>query len=161
MGIISVELLKRTNKTILNMKIELCKQLYIIRARGSVPGWSAMLQAGRLRVRFQIKSLDFFSVPSPSSRTIALGFTQPLTEMSTRTIPGSKVWPARKAHNFTTIYEQIVCKICEPRRLTTLQASTAYYSNSFSCSYLLLYIITILATEKKSPRRDSWVGVVK
>jgi hypothetical protein len=33
--------------------------------------------------------VDFFSNwPNPSSRTMALGSTQPLTEMSTRKIPG-------------------------------------------------------------------------
>jgi hypothetical protein len=31
---------------------------------------------------------DFFNVPNPSSRTMALGPTQPLTEMSTRNLPG-------------------------------------------------------------------------
>jgi hypothetical protein len=30
----------------------------------------------------------FFNSPNPSSRTMALGSTQPLTEMSTRNIPG-------------------------------------------------------------------------
>jgi hypothetical protein len=32
--------------------------------------------------------VDFFSWPNPSSRTMTLGSTQPLTEMSTRKIPG-------------------------------------------------------------------------
>jgi hypothetical protein len=30
----------------------------------------------------------FFNLPNPSSRTMALGSTQPLTEMSTRNFPG-------------------------------------------------------------------------
>jgi hypothetical protein len=43
-----------------------------------------MLQAGRSRVRFPMRSLDsFFNWPNPSNRTMALGSTQPLTEMST------------------------------------------------------------------------------
>jgi hypothetical protein len=33
------------------------------------------------------RSLDFFNLLNPSSRTMALGLTQPLTEMSTRNIP--------------------------------------------------------------------------
>jgi hypothetical protein len=49
-----------------------------------------MLLAGRSRVRFSIRSLDFFNLPNPSSRTIVLGSTQPLTEMSTRNLPGGK-----------------------------------------------------------------------
>jgi hypothetical protein len=32
--------------------------------------------------------VDFFNLPNPSSRTMALGSTQPLTEMSTRNFPG-------------------------------------------------------------------------
>jgi hypothetical protein len=34
--------------------------------------------------------LDFFNLPNPSSRTMILGSTQPLTEMSTRNLPGVK-----------------------------------------------------------------------
>jgi hypothetical protein len=32
--------------------------------------------------------IGFFNWPNPSSRTMALGSTQPLTEMSTRNFPG-------------------------------------------------------------------------
>jgi hypothetical protein len=52
--------------------------------------------------------VDFFNVPNPSSRTMALGSTQSLTEMSTRNIPGGKGWLARKADNLTTVCEPIV-----------------------------------------------------
>jgi hypothetical protein len=62
--------------------------LQTLGARGSVVGWGTMLQAGRSRFRFLMRSLDFFYLPNPSSRTMALGSTQPLTEMSTRNIPG-------------------------------------------------------------------------
>jgi hypothetical protein len=34
--------------------------------------------------------IEFFNLPNPSSRTMALGSTQPLTEMSTRTLAGGK-----------------------------------------------------------------------
>jgi len=40
------------------------------------------LQAGRSRVRLPMVSLEFF-FDNPSGRTIALGSTQPLTEVST------------------------------------------------------------------------------
>jgi hypothetical protein len=39
----------------------------------------------------------FFNLPNSSSRTMVLGSTQPLTEMSTRYLPGGKGRPARKA----------------------------------------------------------------
>jgi hypothetical protein len=32
--------------------------------------------------------VDFFNLPNPFSRTMDLGSTQPLTEMSTRNLPG-------------------------------------------------------------------------
>jgi hypothetical protein len=63
-----------------------------------------MLQAGRSPVRVP-DDVDFFKLPNPSSSTMALGPTQPLTEMSTRTLPAGKKWPARRADNLTTICE--------------------------------------------------------
>jgi len=51
---------------------------------GSAVGWGTALQAVRSRVRFPMVSLDFFHWRNPSGRTVALGSTQPLTEISTR-----------------------------------------------------------------------------
>jgi hypothetical protein len=42
----------------------------------------------KLMLEIPMRSLDFFSLPNPSSRTVVLGSTQPLTEMSTRDLPG-------------------------------------------------------------------------
>jgi hypothetical protein len=50
----------------------------------------------------------FINGPNSSSPTTALGSTQPLTEMSTRNLPGVKGRPARKTDNLTTICEPIV-----------------------------------------------------
>jgi hypothetical protein len=63
-----------------------------------------MLQAGRSPVRIPDK-VDIFNLPNPSSRTMALGSTQPLTKMSTRNLPGGKRRPARRADNLAAIYE--------------------------------------------------------
>jgi hypothetical protein len=63
-----------------------------------------MLQAGRSRVRVP-DEVDSFNLPNPSSRTMALGSTQPLTEMSTRNLPGGKKRLARKADNLAAICE--------------------------------------------------------
>jgi hypothetical protein len=54
-------------------------------ARGSVVGWGTMLQAGRSRVRVPMRWI-FINWPNPSSRNMALGSTQPLTETSTRNV---------------------------------------------------------------------------
>jgi hypothetical protein len=45
----------------------------------------------------------FFIWPNPSSRIMTLESTQPLTEMSTRNLPGGKGQLARKADNLTAI----------------------------------------------------------
>jgi hypothetical protein len=53
--------------------------------------------------------VDFFNWSNPSSRTMALGSTQPLTDMSTRNLPVGKGQPARKADNLTAICELTKC----------------------------------------------------
>jgi hypothetical protein len=52
-----------------------------------------------------MRSLDFFNLHNPSSRTVALGSTQPLPEMSTTNLPGGKEWPGRNADKLTAICE--------------------------------------------------------
>jgi hypothetical protein len=49
-----------------------------------------------------------FIWPNLYSRTMALGWTQSLTEMSTRNLPEGKGRPAHKSDNFTVICEQTV-----------------------------------------------------
>jgi hypothetical protein len=70
-----------------------------------------MLQTRRSPVRVQDEVDFFLNLPDPSCRTMALGSTQPLTEMSTRKFPGGKKRPARRADNLAAIYEPNVC-IC-------------------------------------------------
>jgi hypothetical protein len=60
-------------------------------ACGSIVGWGTMLQAGRSRMWIPMRSLNFFSWPNPSSRTMALESTQPITEMRTRNLPVIRV----------------------------------------------------------------------
>jgi hypothetical protein len=52
----------------------------------------------------------YFIRPNLSSRTMALGSTQSLTEMSTRNLAGGKKRPARRADNISAIYEPNVWK---------------------------------------------------
>jgi hypothetical protein len=58
---------------------------------------------GRVRVPDEV---DFFNLPNPSSHTMSRESTKPLTEMSTRNLPGGKKRPARRAG--------IRAAICEP-----------------------------------------------
>jgi hypothetical protein len=52
--------------------------------------------------------IEFFSWPNPSSRNMAPGSTQPLTEMSTRNLSGGKGRSAYKGDNLTAVCESIV-----------------------------------------------------
>jgi hypothetical protein len=62
-----------------------------------------MLQAGRSPVRVP-DEVDFFNLPNPSSCTMDLGSTQPLTKMSTRNVSGGRKRPARSPDNLAAIY---------------------------------------------------------
>jgi hypothetical protein len=63
-----------------------------------------MLRAGRSPVRVP-DEVDFFNLPNPSRRTMALGSTKPLTEMSTRNFPGVKKRSARRVDSHAAICE--------------------------------------------------------
>jgi hypothetical protein len=75
------------------------------RARGSIVGWDTMLLSRKVAGSIPVEVIGIFGWPNPSSRTVALGLTQPLTEMSTRNLPGYKGRPARKADKFSAICE--------------------------------------------------------
>jgi hypothetical protein len=71
----------------------------------------------------------FFNLPEPSSRAMALESTQPLTEMSTRNLPGGGGGTGGWRVRLTTLPP------CEPivqRRFTTLWAFMACYRDSFT-----------------------------
>jgi hypothetical protein len=63
-----------------------------------------MLQAGRSPIRVP-HEVNIFNLPNHASRTMALGSTQPLTEMSTRIFLEGKGLPAGRADNLATICE--------------------------------------------------------
>jgi hypothetical protein len=54
------------------------------------------------------ETIGFFNWANLPSRTMALGSTQPLRELSITNLPGSKGRPASKADNLTVICEPIV-----------------------------------------------------
>jgi hypothetical protein len=78
----------------------------LLGARGSVVAWDTTSRKVAGSIPDEVT--EFLNLPNPSSRTTALGSTQPLTEMSTRNLPGGKGRPARGADNLTAIYEPIV-----------------------------------------------------
>jgi hypothetical protein len=63
-----------------------------------------MLQEGRSPVRVP-DEVDIFKLPNSSICIMALGSTQPLTEMSTRNLPGGQKQPACRADNLAAICE--------------------------------------------------------
>jgi hypothetical protein len=67
-----------------------------------------MLQAGRSRDRFPMGLSDFSNLPNPSNRTMTLGSTEFLTEMSTWNLPGGEGPPALMVDNLTAICEPTV-----------------------------------------------------
>jgi hypothetical protein len=69
--------------------------------RGSVVGHGAMVQGTRLWVPIRMRSLDSFNLPNPSSRTMALRFTQQPTEMSTKNIH----WGVKPKVGFRIAYD--------------------------------------------------------
>jgi hypothetical protein len=55
--------------------------------------------------------VDFFNFPNPTSHTMALGSTQPLSEMSTTIFLGVKKRPAHTAENLAVICELLKMQI--------------------------------------------------
>jgi hypothetical protein len=82
-----------------------------------------MLQAGRLLVPVPNK-VDFFNIPNPSSHTMALGLTQPLTEMSTTNLPDDKSSRHVELKSYCHLPAECL-KMWEPQPLATLGASMA------------------------------------
>ena len=63
------------------------EQVFIRRgARGGAVGWGTALQSRKVAGSIPDGAIGIFHWHNPSGRTMALGSTQPLTEMSTRNI---------------------------------------------------------------------------
>jgi hypothetical protein len=70
--------------------------------RGDAFGWGTVLQAGRSRVLLPFFVIGSLSWLNPSSRSMALGWTQPLTEVSTKNIFWGWRRPVRRPDILTT-----------------------------------------------------------
>jgi hypothetical protein len=78
---------------------------------------------------------NFVNLLNPFSRTMALESTQPLTEMSTRKLPGCKKRPARRADNLAVFYEPNVWK-CGSLNLPQPSGPPRPVWGSFTLPYL-------------------------
>jgi hypothetical protein len=99
-----------------------------------------MLQVGRSRVRFPMRSLDF------SIYVILPAALWP--------------WPARKADNLTAICEPIIWEMRGHRRLTILWAFTACYRDSCLCCCLYIQYMS-LETVFLYLQMHPWSGIQK
>jgi hypothetical protein len=97
-----------------------------------ISSWLRHYATSRKVTDWSPDDVDSFNWFNPSSRIVALGSTQPLTEMSTRNLPAGKGRSAHKADNLTAVCETIVQMMWEPRHLTYILALTAFYRDSFT-----------------------------
>jgi hypothetical protein len=74
--------------------------------------------------------IGVFNRTNPSSRTVALWSTLPLTGMSTRNLSSDKGLPAREPDTVSRLAGM-------PRRLTTLWASKGYYKGRFFFLFII------------------------
>jgi hypothetical protein len=110
--------------------------------RGNLSEWILVLLRRGLAINYKLIEiatlLDLVQLCCPVSDTLSFIPPQPPPwaqlgrGMSTRNLLVGKERPARKADNFTAICEPNIYKICEPRRLTTLWAYTACYTDNFT-----------------------------
>jgi hypothetical protein len=92
-----------------------------------------------------VEVIGFLSCPNPTSCTMALGLTQPLTELSTGNFPWGEGQLAPKADSLTAISEpRLSKKMWEPQCLTTVWASTACYRDSFIIIIVFILIFLVL-----------------
>jgi hypothetical protein len=75
---------------------------------GHAVAWLSHYATSRKVAGSRPDEVDFFSLPNPSSYTVALGSTQPLTEMRISNLTGSKGRSVRKADSLTAICEPTV-----------------------------------------------------
>ena len=102
-------------------------------ARGGPVGWGTALQAGLI----PDGDIGIFHWHNPSSRTMVLGLTQPLTEISTRNISWGQRRPVRRADNLTTF----VCRLS-----WNVGASTSWNPQGLSRPVMVLFYLYLFTS---------------
>jgi hypothetical protein len=104
--------------------------------------------------------IGIFHWHNPSDRTMVLGSTQPLTEMSNRSISWGYKRPVRKADNLTTI----LCRchvIWEPELSGKLWAALGLQRDCFTFTFTAELCVPVGGTyvlESEGPGFKSWYG---
>jgi hypothetical protein len=83
------------------------KYYHILLLRNGTLDWGTLITSRKVSDWISDEVIGFSSWPNSSSRTMALGSTQPLAEMSTRNLPVRKGLSARKVDNLISICEPI------------------------------------------------------
>jgi hypothetical protein len=97
-------------------------------------GGGTKLQAGRSWIRVQMRPMNvfIFNLPNHSSRTMTLGLTKLLTDTSSRNLSVVKrvagTWGWQPHSSGLTA----ICRMWDPRRLSTLWASMVCYGDRFT-----------------------------
>jgi len=112
-------------------------------AHSSAVGWGSAVQARRLWVRILMVLLEFF-IDNLSGHTMALGLTQPLTEMSTRIIS----WVVKAAGSYSSqpyyLHVPNVMKSGSLKLLETLRVCPELlYHFTFTCVHSLVQVLVI------------------
>jgi hypothetical protein len=92
-----------------------------------------------------MRLLDFFNLPNSSSHTVALGSTQPVTEMSTRNLSGGKGQLANKTDNLTVACEPTVYKMWEPSQRHIYKSLQSVTPNI--TAFQIVAVITVMLLE--------------